>query len=214
MKRHRHSLWIFFNSVQQLDSGRTRQAWQMSLQPMVQLYKRNVSGESGEQNNLHFGDHWSIKSSFCGYPTKPCESCKFFGGRGWAFFLQSLQLSRCSSWWFGPRRPNVSFCLFLVEVPEPSEPDVEINGTCWLPHYKQHVRQPGQIVTQKTMANCDTQTKLKWIQRFPLVGYLPHRLQLWDISLPSSHHRGHLHPYIHSPLKVPWKQLSFTSIHI
>ena len=71
MKRHKHSSWIFFNSVQQLDSGRTRQAWQMSLQPMVQLYKRNVSGESGDQNKLHFGDHWFIKSSFCGYPTEP-----------------------------------------------------------------------------------------------------------------------------------------------
>ena len=148
IKRHKHSSWIFFNSVQQLDSGRTRQAWQMSLQPMVQLYKRNVSGESGDQNNLQFGDHWSIKSSLCGYPTKTCESCKFWG-RGWAFFLQSLQLSRRSSWWLGLWRPNVSFCLFLVEVPEPSEPDVEINGTCWLPHYKQHVRPPGQIVTQK-----------------------------------------------------------------
>ena len=85
MKGHKHSLWIFFNSVQQLDSGRTRQAWQMSLQPMVQLYRRNVSGESGDQNNLHFGDHWSIKSSFCGYPTKPCGSCKFWGGEGELF---------------------------------------------------------------------------------------------------------------------------------
>ena len=116
---------------------------------MVPLYKLDVSWESGDQNNLHFDDHWPIKSSFCGYPTKPCESCNFLGGRGWAFSLQSFQLSRCSSWWLGPRRPNVSFCLFLLEVPEPSEPDVEINGTCWLPHYKQHVRPPGQIVTQK-----------------------------------------------------------------
>ena len=74
MKRHKHSSWIFFNSVQQLDSGRTRQAWQMSLQPMVQLYKRDVSGESGEENNLHFGDHWSIKSSFCGFLTQPSEA--------------------------------------------------------------------------------------------------------------------------------------------
>ena len=46
-----------FNSVQQLDSGRTWQAWQMSLQPMVQLSKKNAFGESGGQNNLHFGDH-------------------------------------------------------------------------------------------------------------------------------------------------------------
>ena len=99
MKRHKHSSWIFFNSVQQLDSGRTRQAWQMSLQPMVQLYKRNVSGESGDQNNLHFGDHCSIKSSFCGYPTKPCESCNYFGGGGWPF---------------PPAKPPIIEALFLM----------------------------------------------------------------------------------------------------
>ena len=151
---------------------------------------------------------------FVGIPQNHVKVVTILGGEGDLFLLQSLQLSRRSSWWLGLWRPNVSFCLFLVEVPEPSEPDVEINETCWLLHYKQHVRPPGQIVTQKIMANCHTQTKLKWIQRFPLVGYIPHRLQLWDISLPSSHHRGHLHPYIHPSLKVPWKQLSFISIHI
>ena len=76
MKRHRHSLWIFFNSVQQLDSGRTWQAWQMSLQPMVQLYKRNVSGESGEQNNLHF---------FMGIPQNHVKVVSFWGGEGELF---------------------------------------------------------------------------------------------------------------------------------
>ena len=94
---------------------------------------------------------------FVGIPQNHVKVVTILGGEGDLFLLQSLQLSRRSSWWLGLWRPNVSFCLFLVEVPEPSEADVEINETCWLLHYKQHVRPPGQIVTQKIMANCHTQ---------------------------------------------------------
>ena len=77
---------------------------------MVQLYKRDVSGESGEENNLHFGDHWSIKSSFCGYPKK--NVWKFFGGEGELFSCKA------SNYWGalpddwgqgGQMSPSVSF---------------------------------------------------------------------------------------------------------
>ena len=170
---------------------------------MVQLYKKNASGESGGKamytlviTSLH------IKSSFCGYPTKPCESCKFLGEEGELFSCKA------SNYWGalpddwgqgGQMSPSVSFWWKCQSHQSQTLRSMGLVGSHIINNMSDN---QGKLWHKKTMANCYTQTKLKWIQRFPLVGYLPHRLQLWDISLPSPYHSRHLHPDIHPALKV------------